>query len=234
MFISRIPLNRARYSARQLMSSPYKLHAAVECAFSPDAVRKSKEGRILWRLDALSSDKGVWLYVVSPEKPDFTHIVEQSGWPLHAEWETKDYRPLLDHIAKGQQWHFKLRANPVRKVAEDKGRRHSSEGIVGKIQGHITVDQQIQWLVDRSASHGFVITVVEDGKPDVLVKERHKEQFKRAGAVVTLVTAVFEGQLEITDARLFRETLCQGIGRAKGFGCGLLTIAPITENRSKS
>ena len=64
MFISRIPLNRARYSARQLMSSPYKLHAAVECAFSPDAVRKSKEGRILWRLDALSSDKGVWLYVV--------------------------------------------------------------------------------------------------------------------------------------------------------------------------
>lgn len=93
MFISRIPLNKARYGARQLIGSPYKLHAAVECSFPPDAVRKNDEGRILWRLDALTNDKGVWLYVVSPEKPDFTHIVEQAGWPMHEEWETKNYTP---------------------------------------------------------------------------------------------------------------------------------------------
>lgn len=231
MFISRIPLNKVRYGARQLIGSPYKLHAAVECSFPPDAVRKNDEGRILWRLDALTNDKGVWLYVVSPEKPDFTYIVEQAGWPMHEEWETKNYAPLLERIAKGQQWHFRLRANPARKASEDKGRRHRAEGIVGKIQGHVTVDQQMQWLIDRSASHGFKILDNEAGQSDVVVKERHKEQFKRGDATVTLVTAVFEGHLEVTDADLFRETLCQGIGRAKGFGCGLLTVAPDVKNK---
>ena len=229
MFISRIPLNKARYGARQLISSPYKLHAAVECAFPPDAVRKNEEGRILWRLDALMNDKGVWLYVVSPEKPDFMHLVEQAGWPLQAEWETKNYAPLLNRIAKGQQWCFRLRANPSRKASEDKGRRQRSDGIVGKIQGHVTAGQQVQWLIDRSVSHGFTILENEAGQPDVVVKERHKEQFKRGDATVTLVTAAFEGRLEVTDAKLFRETLCRGIGRAKGFVCGLLTVAPDTK-----
>ena len=108
MFISRIALNKARYGARQLISSPYKLHAAVECAFPPNAVRNNDEGRILWRLDTSVADNGVWLYVVSPEKPDFMHIVEQAGWPMHAEWETKNYEPLLERIAKGQRWHLQL------------------------------------------------------------------------------------------------------------------------------
>lgn len=230
MFISRIALNKARYGARQLISSPYKLHAAVECAFPPNAVRNNDEGRILWRLDTSVADNGVWLYVVSPEKPDFMHIVEQAGWPMHAEWETKNYEPLLERIAKGQRWHFKLRANPVRKAKEDRGRRRRNGGIVGKVQGHVTVDQQLQWLIDRSASYGFAILCDQNDRPDVVVRERHKENFKRADATVTLVTVVFEGCLEVTDAELFCKTLCQGIGRAKGFGCGLLTIAPDLNN----
>lgn len=87
--------------------------------------------------------------------------------------------------------------------------------------------------IDRSASHGFRILDNEAGQPDVIVKERHKEQFKRGNAIVTLATAVFEGHLEVTDADLFRGTLCHGVGRAKGFGCGLLTVASETENRAE-
>lgn len=44
------------------IGSPYKLHAAVEAAFPPDAVRRTDDGRILWRLDSLGQDGGVWLY----------------------------------------------------------------------------------------------------------------------------------------------------------------------------
>lgn len=229
----KLPLNKVRYGARQLIGSPYKLHAAVEAAFPPDAVRRTDDGRILWRLDSLGQDGGVWLYVVSPQKPDFTHIVEQAGWPMHAEWETKNYDALLDRVTKGQQWHFKLRANPARKAGVDKGRRHRSDGIVGKVQGHVTASQQLQWLVDRSVVHGFRILEDEYGQPNVVVKERHKEQFKRGGATVTLVTAVFEGRLEVIDTKLFRDALCEGIGRAKGFGCGLLTIAPETRSNAE-
>ncbi len=228
MFISRIPLNMARLSAKQLLDSPYRMHAAVESAFPPGSVRGSGEGRILWRVDSSESDHGVWLYVVSPEKPDFTHIVEQAGWPLRAEWETKDYSPLLGRVAKGQQWRFRLRANPVRKARTDEGKcsRVNSDKIIGKIQGHITVAHQLQWLLDRAEKNGFKI-LTADGEPDVVVKQRHRESFKRGGGTVTLTTAVFEGRLEVTDADLFRRALCCGIGRAKGFGCGLLTVAPV-------
>jgi len=43
---------------------------------------------------------------------------------------------------------------------------------------------------------------------------------------VSLVTASFEGLVIIADADLLRATLVSGLGRAKGYGCGLLTLAP--------
>lgn len=229
MFISRIPLNYSRQSAKHLISSPYRMHAAVESSFPPGISGANKEGRILWRLDTVASDHSVWLYVVSPEKPDFTHLVEQAGWPLYGEWECKDYATLLGAIAKGQQWLFRLRANPVRKAFEDKGKR-PHEGIVGKLQGHVTVEYQQQWLLDRAEQHGFR-TVLADDTPQLVVSQRQQQRFARKGDTVTLTTAQFDGLLEVTDADAFRKTLCFGLGRAKGFGCGLLTVSPILTGR---
>ena len=115
MYISRMPLNIARMQAVQLVNSPYKMHAAIEQAFPPNALRSDDSGRILWRIDSTKNAKdGVWLYVVSPSKPDFTHIVEQAGWPSTTGWETKDYSPVLDSLAAGQVWQFRLKANPAR------------------------------------------------------------------------------------------------------------------------
>lgn len=230
MFISRIPLNTARFGARQLIASPYRMHAAVEKSFPPDSARENDEGRILWRLDESGRDHSVWLYVVSPEQPDFTHIVEQAGWPLHSEWESKDYDVLLNRIAVGQRWRFKLKANPVRQAKTDNGRRSRvpSENIIGKRQGHVTVGQQTNWLLSRAGSHGFSVIGVA-GEPDVVVKQRRTERFEHGDGKVTLTTAVYEGSLEITEAGLFKTALCRGIGRGKGFGCGLLTIAPIKD-----
>lgn len=37
----------------------------------------------------------------------------------------------------------------------------------------------------------------------------------------------FEGVLTITEAELFRKALIDGIGRAKAYGCGLMTLARI-------
>ena len=41
---------------------------------------------------------------------------------------------------------------------------------------------------------------------------------------VTLRKAIFEGVLRVTDAELFTRTLTEGIGRAKAYGNGLLTL----------
>ena len=44
---------------------------------------------------------------------------------------------------------------------------------------------------------------------------------------VRIAKARFSGTLEITDADAIRHTLTHGIGRARAYGCGLLTLAPV-------
>ncbi|AKV55876.1 CRISPR-associated protein, Cse3 family [Bifidobacterium actinocoloniiforme DSM 22766] len=227
MFISRIPLNTARYEGHQLLSSPYKLHSAVEHCFPPVPDAGRSEGRILWRVDVSQERKAVWLYVVSPLKPDFTHIIEQAGWPLYHEWECKDYSPLLNSLTQGQHWRFRLRANPVHKVPS-KPRDGAKDALAGSIQGHVTVAQQEQWLLNRAGKHGFRI-LTDHEVPQVAVAQRQKQRFLRQGKTVTLNTAQFDGVLEVIDAGAFRSALCNGIGRAKGFGCGLLTISQVLQ-----
>lgn len=231
MFISRIPLNAGRYEARQLIVSPYRMHAAVETCFPPNITRQTEEGRILWRLDFNDETHAVWLYVVSPSKPDFTPIVEQAGWPMYQEWESKDYAPVLSHVNVGARLNFRLRANPVHKVAHDQF-AGSGNAQDGKRLGHVTVEQQMQWLIDRSEANGFKV-LQDDNGYQLVVSQRKKERFQRGrkqehkGDEVTISTALFDGLLEVTDAEKFRHALCFGVGRAKGFGCGLLTVAPI-------
>lgn len=229
MYLTRMPLNAARWETRRLMASPYRLHAAVEATFPP-GMAAGDGGRVLWRLDkSADGPQAFWLYIVSPEKPDLTHVVEQAGWPVHERlWETKDYRPFLDRLENGQRWEFRLKANPVRKVRKDKGRR-PDERVVGTLQGHVTVEQQVEWLVSRAEAHGFELPLDANEAPAVIVSQRNREVFRRGSDEVTLSTAVYDGALTVTDADLMRTALCQGIGRAKGFGCGLLTIAPVRQ-----
>ena len=227
MYLSRVALSLSSLSDMAFVSSPYKIHAAVEQAFAPDATREGEDGRILWRLDeAPGNPNEMWLYVMSPEKPDLAHICEQVGKPVS--WVTKDYAPVLERIKEGQLWQFRLKANPVRKVLVDKGRRERA-GVVGSIQGHVTEAQQRAWLLDRSEAQGFRIAQTGEGFDRLTVSHRRRERFKRHGDVVTLTTAQYDGILEVADADAFRHVLGFGMGRARGFGCGLMTIAPVRE-----
>jgi CRISPR system Cascade subunit CasE len=40
--------------------------------------------------------------------------------------------------------------------------------------------------------------------------------------------ATYDGILTVTDPALLRRALCHGVGRAKAYGCGLLTLAPVS------
>lgn len=218
MFLTRMQLNPRRRGAQKLLSSPQALHAGVVGAF-PDS-RPTAEGRVLWRVDTYESHR-VLLYVVSPEKPDLTHLVEQAGWPTTQSWDTRDYDTLLDSLRPEQQWHFRLTANPVRS-----GRREGWSET--KPLGHVTVKQQEQWLLDRAGKLGFRINPSKygDDESDLAVVDRKVQRFNRKNTRVTVATATFEGQLEVADPATLRRSLTFGIGRAKSYGCGLLTLAP--------
>ncbi|MCP2292049.1 type I-E CRISPR-associated protein Cas6/Cse3/CasE [Nocardia amikacinitolerans] len=227
MYLSRIPLNPARKGTRLFVTSAQVTHAAVMTSFPPSdhvaAADSTDNGRVLWRIDR--AENTIHLYVVSPTRPDFTHIVEQAGWPTTTTWATRDYRDLLDNLATGQRWHFRLTANPVRR-AMDRVRNDPTER--GRTTG-LDSSGQLHWLQRKAAEHGFELGQCVSGdskEPDVIITDRRSVTFQRHSHTVSLSTATFEGTLQVTDPQRLRAALIGGIGRAKGYGCGLLTLAP--------
>lgn len=235
MFLSRIQLNVQRRDARWLLSSPQRLHAAVLSAFA-DPPTGSQDGRprVLWRLD--HDQSRVFLYVVSPDEPDFAHIAEQAGWPTTERGLVRPYQPLLDRLEVGQSWAFRLAANPTRY-------ERPSDGGPARRVGHVSVFYQEEWLRERAMRSGFAIaqsdlpaaTEGEGLGDDLVTTRREVVAFKRRDASVpgngrkarevTLSTVQFDGRLVVTDVEALRSALVAGIGPGKAYGCGLLTLA---------
>lgn len=214
MYLSRLEVNPRRSDARRLLASPQRIHAAVLAGF-PESRADATPGRVLWRMDPGQHDSV--LYVVSPEKPDLTHLVESVGRPTYG-WQTRGYDGFLDRLAVDDRWAFRILANPVHSVRGDDGAR-------GRRLAHVTADQQTAWFLRQADRHGFTIPVGSAGEPDLCLRSRRTVTFERAGRTVTLGTAVFEGTLEITSPNALRAALMEGIGPGKGYGCGLITLA---------
>jgi CRISPR system Cascade subunit CasE len=220
VFLTRFQINTARRQARKLLSSPQAMHAAVMASFAEPSAHRDEHARTLWRVDELGGPSRLFLYISSPGKPDLTHLVEEAGWPTTETWQTRSYGEFLDALKTGQRWAFRLTGNPVHY-----GRRNEKSPT--QRFGHVTVDQQRQWLLKRAERAGFRVLDTEAGEPDLVIHGRRTHTFNRGGSRVTLRVATYDGRLEITDADLLRHALSNGIGHAKAYGCGLLTLAPV-------
>ncbi|BEH01378.1 type I-E CRISPR-associated protein Cas6/Cse3/CasE [Brooklawnia propionicigenes] len=218
MFLTRIEVDPMRRKARQLLADPQAMHACVMRACAADE-SASAEGRVLWRVD--QDANRIMLYMVSPWSPHAEELQSQIGWSEGAAVQTADYEPFLKKLHPGQTYAFRLTANPTHVVTEENGAKRRF--------GHVTEAQQRQWLLDRCEANGFRIRT-SDGRGDepiteLVTRDRTIKTFRRKGRPVTITVASFSGALEIMDADLLRSALTNGIGRAKAYGCGLLTLA---------
>ncbi|OPF76734.1 type I-E CRISPR-associated protein Cas6/Cse3/CasE [Streptomyces antioxidans] len=261
-YLSRIRINPLRAESRVLLANPRAMHAAVVGGIpgSPD------RERLLWRLDADNPHRP-YLFVLTRSKPDWTHIVEKAGWP-DAEGEhaaVRDYTTLLDQIATGREFAFRLTANPVQntqnptrptsaqaaRIADDsEGKRRR-----GFRMAHRTAPAQLDWFLTRAERWGFEIPVSRTDAPApglaqatadsdsgaekrawdpnpareirITAHRRHSFTKNGKGPRVTFHSVTFEGRLRVTNPAAFTTRLLEGIGPAKAYGCGLLTLAPL-------
>ncbi|CAM2854829.1 type I-E CRISPR-associated protein Cas6/Cse3/CasE [Slackia exigua] len=250
-YLTRFPINKTRRDARRLLASPYQMHAAIAGSFPVIHCLDSGKKRVLWRVDA-SEDGSARLYIVSPDKPSLVGLDEQIGWPdLPQQWETRSYDTFLSRIEIGQEYAFRLFANPVLSRSTRGGRTvpRNEKGKPKRI-GHLTVLQQAAWLIgkdaylgsglevpelfahqewNRAQRNGFEVLTNLDGTARLIVSHSGKQKLRsgRESCPITLSTAQFDGFLRVSDPDLLRSALVNGIGHAKGFGCGLLTLAPM-------
>ncbi|MGW9450183.1 type I-E CRISPR-associated protein Cas6/Cse3/CasE [Streptomyces sp. NPDC055632] len=259
MYLTRFRVNTARIGARRLLSSRQVLHAAVMSSFPtllPTDQPAPETPRVLWRLDHNAPGE-VLLFLVSPHAPDLTHLVEQAGWPTALVdgpgWQTRPYAPFLSRLTKGDRWAFRLTANPVHHIRR-------ADGGPRKRTAHLTPYHQMGWLLDSDRQEHSGFRILEKPKEKQLLsegtthqgREHHGDRYEltvhdrrslafdksratgvRRGKPVTLVTATFDGRLEVTDPDLMRRTLTQGLGKAKAYGCGLMTLAPFLQGASR-
>ncbi|KUP97436.1 type I-E CRISPR-associated protein Cas6/Cse3/CasE [Thermobifida cellulosilytica] len=229
MYLTRFRLNTARSGTRKLLASPQAMHAAVMASFPTLLPSAADRPRVLWRVDRTSRAE-VFLHIVSPPKPDLTHLAEQAGWPTQPEWQTHDYTPFLSGLAKGDVWAFRLTANPVHTI-----RRRPGEPT--KPTAHVTPRHQRDWLLRRQDAAGFRVVekpveqrrLPEGDEYELVIHNRQRHEFTKrtSKGTVSLVTVTFDGRLEVTDPNALRRTLTMGLGRAKAYGCGLMTLAPV-------
>ena len=204
MYLSRVRLDVSRRKTQIALVSPNKIHGAVEEAF----VRKQE--RNLWRIDRLKDD--MYLLIVSAEKPDLSKIAVQFGFDNDC-GESKEYGRLLERIQTGSNWHFRLTANPVHSIQGGKKR--------GKVVAHTSERYQLEWLEKQAAKRGFRIP--PDG---AYITESNWKIFSKGDSnqKVRILEVVFEGDLCVENADIFRNTLINGIGREKAYGMGMLTV----------
>ncbi|MEV6982381.1 type I-E CRISPR-associated protein Cas6/Cse3/CasE [Sphaerisporangium sp. NPDC051017] len=250
-YLSRIRINPLRERSRLFLASPHAMHGAVMHAIPDDPTGE----RILWRLDADNPHRP-FLFVLTKTRPDWTHLVEQAGWP-EADGEhaaVRDYAPLLAQIATGREFAFRLTANPVQNTSKPiKPTTTQAEQIADGRQrsfriSHRTATHQLDWFLSRTQRWGFEIPQARTDAPapgiepyegtctpprELRITARSQRSFKKQGnsKPVVLHIVTFQGALRITDPAVFTEKLLGGIGPAKSYGCGLLTLAPLPTGR---
>lgn len=209
MHLSQLKLNTYRRATRELRLNPYLVHQAVLRAF-PDSC-DGGPGRVLYRMDT-DRNGNAKLLIQSQKMPDWAKagllaecLEERPAPPI-------DYPPFLK---PGQSLYFRLRANPtVKKQApgRDNGYR----------VGLWHEEDQMAWLKRKAEAGGFAVLRCRVLPEGTILLDKSSEANK-----VRHFAVIFEGILRVTQMDLFLQAIENGIGSAKGFGFGLLSIAPV-------
>jgi len=202
--------NRSRYLWRSVIEQPHRLHQIVMSGF-PDGVRR-EDANVLHRLEVV--DTTVTLLVQSDMRPDWHRLDERLLLPASpfdpvSNPAVKEMSGLA--LSDGRILRFRLRANPTKRLSSGKGNKP------GKRVQYFREEDQLEWLVKHAQRNGFRLLDVQ------VVPEGNQTDRQRG---LTIYTVQFDGLLQITDADKFGTTVQTGIGPAKAFGCGLLSLAP--------
>lgn len=181
---------------------------------------RTSENGFLFRVEAAPPV----VVVQSAREPDWKYAFQNADYLLDAPPMVRRYNPTL---AAGDLCRFRLTVNPTRKPRDGKykGKR------VGAGRDPLKL---VAWLAAKGERQGF--QVVFNGKDtqwddnwrvitSIVKGHRGKQAEENSNGKLTFASATFDGLLKVTDADLFRTTLYSGIGAAKAFGFGLLSIA---------
>jgi len=236
---------------RKWIANSYSMHQRLCMAFPSDS-RKSRDGQFLepflpseftsvhvhrgkghgflFRLDSIpaSSPSRHVVTVQSGIEPDWNYAFQNAPEFLAARPIVKPFEP---EFRPGQRLHFRLRANPVKRVAAKNV--VLGPALAGKRVGLFAEADQLRWFLNKAERGGFRVPGQwdeHDGRttPNFRIDANPEGRVHngKPGHDGWFLAVRFEGVLEVTDPVAFRSLIEAGVGPAKGFGFGLLSVAP--------
>lgn len=241
LYLSRIFLNpRSRRPMNELLH-PYEMHRTLMHAFPDGGGKNAGDARekfgVLFRTEtSTKADEPIKILVQSLAEPDWTFLEGFDGYldgRAGDPYEYRDIMPAVIKIKRGNRFAFRLRANPTRRIG------NKEDPMRGKRVELFREEEQIRWLLRKAKERekgipgGFDL-LMEDGHNGKYCSVKVRPEGKRIGrrgvvgekSTTTHLSVLFEGLLEVTDEKAFFHTICRGIGSAKAFGFGLLSLAP--------
>jgi CRISPR system Cascade subunit CasE len=231
MFLTKLVLNLRSSMARRDLARPYEMHRTLMNSYPHQ--RTENRCDLLYRVDPSRNGPPVVL-VQTRADPDWTRL--PPGYLL-GKAESKLFELV---VTTGQHLRFRLRANPTKKA----GTSSKTDRLAGrKNNGHrvalLRDDEQLRWLLGKASASGFRIPGKWDNathpqtgeliqlpnfRVDVVPEGRDRND--KPGHGGEFVAVRFDGLLEVTDPATFWQTVEDGLGSAKAFGFGLLSVAP--------
>lgn len=211
-YFSRITLTEEglKHRIRNMSADSYDVHREVWDLFPgmPDSNREFVYSVM---------DDGRTIYMVSTNKPLYNAYMSV---------ESKEYDPTLHQF---DVFRFRLLANPtVMRSIDGKRIRHdvvmdlkTKLRTEGKQLGmnEIMNTAVSDWLVRKAGLNGF-----EVDKESLMIHSYSRNESRKGRNKIVISTVIIEGTLMVKDVETFRHALFNGIGSAKGFGCGMLMI----------
>ena len=209
LFMSGLILNSESHEVKRDLREPYEMHRTLMLGFDD----QENHGRILWRSEISELEQHT-IYVQSESRPDWSRLpVGYCLPPLAAKIDINPVCRAIPESAlqyeRGQVRHFRLRANPVKRLAES-----------GKRTGITDPHEQVAWLERKASESGFEIIdvmITRTDRPDCMSKG------SKDGKRLSLLSVDFKGRLRVLEPEIFIERAVRsGIGPGKGLGMGML------------
>lgn len=204
-------------------------HSLLWSLFSDDPDRKRD---FLW----CQTGEGSYL-VLSNRPPEDKHAL--------FDVESKLFKPLL---SEGDKLQFRLYANatvsrkrPDSSLQDGKQNSQRKRGVRcdivmdslykipkkerANVREELTYKAASLWLSKQSEEAGFKLTEnFTVNACDVLRIPREKDRSGKGFATATFGVVDLTGIIQVTEPEAFLKKICNGFGRAKAFGCGLMLI----------
>jgi CRISPR system Cascade subunit CasE len=197
MYLSLLTLNRNHTQVRKDIANPYSMHQTLMHVVAADA-------RPLWRLEQADELASPRLLVQTKAVPDWEELLLR--FPGYAELAEDTPKAFHLHLHESQTLRYRLYANPT--VTRE-----------GKRLGLYREEEQLAWLDTRLRSAGADVQ-------RAMVTRRGKVVIRRPNSTVTLAAGQFDGVLVVANPELLLQAVTKGLGHAKAFGFGLLSLAP--------